>query len=397
MSTRRHRRTRYEGEGGAVTRWAALVEQQRLAEEQRLAAEQAAAERAVAEEARLAAESGAPARIAGTADTKATADPATLTGAPAPAPATAPSSQPTVDSDTEFSADALPEPIAVSPLGEPAEAFALSIPVEAGGGAATVSVEIGGAPAAPVEPVRRRRHRVLATAVMVVVAAAAFLTGMFVCNNWLMPQLIHGGGQVRVPDLANLTLDQAEQALRPVGLQLSRAGERFDPAVPRGFVLSQEPDAGTEVRGRKRISVVMSLGEEYSSVPELFGESPRGARLLIERAGLRVGGVTHAPSEDMGQGLVVSSDPGPETVLMRDTPVHLLVSTGPGEESYVMPELLGHEVGAVRRQLEALGFHVALAPGSPALGTIVAQSPAAGARINPATEIALQTAARGAR
>jgi beta-lactam-binding protein with PASTA domain len=372
MSTRRHRRTRYEAEGGAVTRWAALIERQRLAEAEKLAAEAAAA----------AEQAPAPA-------TDLSSQSSVASGAASSAVASA--------SDAVISADDFAEPIAVSPLGEPAAAFELSIPVEAGGEARAVPVEIGGAPAARVEPMRPRRHRVLATTVMVAVAVAAFLTGIFVFNNWLMPQLIHGGGQVRVPDLANLTLDQAEQALRPVGLQLSRAGERFDPSVPRGFVLSQEPEAGTEVRGRKRISVVMSLGEEYSSVPELFGESPRGARLLIERAGLRVGGVTHAPSEDVGQGLVVSSDPGPETVLMRDTPVHLLVSTGPGGESFVMPELLGHDGGAVRRQLEALGFHVALAPGSPALGTIVAQSPAAGARINPATEIALQTAARGAR
>jgi serine/threonine-protein kinase len=220
---------------------------------------------------------------------------------------------------------------------------------------------------------------------------------LIVFNNWVMPQLVHSVGQVRVPDLSNLTLDQAEQLLKPLGLQLSRAGERFDPAVPRGFVLSQDPEVGTEVRGRKRISVVMSLGEEFSSVPELFGESPRAARLLIERAGLRVGGITRAPSDEVGQGLIVSSDPGPETVLMRDTPVHLLLSTGPGEENYVMPELLGHDSGGVRRQLEALGFHVTVTGGSQTTGTIVAQSPVAGSRISPETPIALQTASRGLR
>ena len=146
------------------------------------------------------------------------------------------------------------------------------------------------------------------------------------------------------------------------------------------------------MRGRKRVTVVVSLGEEFSSVPELFGESMRSARLLIERAGLRVGPVMHAPSEEVGEGLVAGSDPGAETVLPRDTPVHLLVSTGPGEESFVMPDLLGREIAGVRRQLEALGFRVVMPPAAPALGTIVLQDPAPGSRITRATVILLQAA-----
>lgn len=248
------------------------------------------------------------------------------------------------------------------------------------------------APAAP--PSLRPRRRLAGTLSVVVLAVAAFVTGLVLFNNLLMPRLIHGVGETRVPDLGNLTLEQAEQALRPLGLQVSRAGERFDPAVPRGFVLSQDPEAGIGVRGRKRISVVVSLGEEYSSVPELFGESMRGARLLIERAGLRAGATVHAPSEDAGEGLVAGSDPGAEAVLQRDTPVHLLVSTGPGQESFVMPDLLGREIAGVKRQLDALGFRVEMPPAAPSLGTIVSQNPAPGSRVSRATVIQLQAAGR---
>lgn len=230
--------------------------------------------------------------------------------------------------------------------------------------------------------------------VMIAIAGLAFVTGILLFNNVVMPRLIHGVGQVNVPDLSNLTLDQSEQALRPLNLQLSRAGERFDPAVPRGFVLSQDPSPGSAVRGGRRVSVVVSLGEEFSSVPELFGESVRSARLLIGRAGLRTGAVVHAPSEEAGEGLVAGSDPGPETVLPRDTPVHLLVSTGPGQESYVMPDLLGREIAGVRRQLEALGFRVVVPPSAPALGNIVSEEPAPGSRITRATVIQLQAAGR---
>ena len=298
---------------------------------------------------------------------------------PEPEPPLAPA-PPVLDSPSA-AAETEPIAVAVEPIGEPAEAFEVLVSHDA-------------APAQVVEPLRPPRRRLRASVFLVVFALLAFATGLVVFNNVVMPRLIHGVGQTTVPDLANLTLDQAEQALRPLGLQLSRSGERFDPAVPRGFVLSQDPEPGSTVRGRRRISVVVSLGEEFSSVPELFGESMRGARLLIERAGLRVGGVVRAPSDEVGEGLIAASDPGPETVLPRDTPVHLLVSTGGRQESFVMPDLLGREIGGVRRQLEALGFRVLTPPGGASLGTIVSQEPPPGSRITHESAIVLQATGR---
>ncbi|HYM81745.1 MAG TPA: PASTA domain-containing protein [Candidatus Limnocylindria bacterium] len=249
-------------------------------------------------------------------------------------------------------------------------------------------------PVAVADPARLRRQRLIAVLLGLLLPLIAFGTGLALFNNLVMPRLIHGVGQVRVPELTNLNLEQAEQALTSSGLQLSRAGERFDPGVPRGFVLSQDPAAGTEVRGRKRVSVMVSLGEEFSSVPELFGESERGAFLLLKGAGVRPGRITRAPSEDVGEGLVVATDPPAASVLPHAQSVALLISIGEGEVSFVMPELSGREIAGVRRQLEALGFRVITPAGGPSLGTIVSQNPAPGSRIMRATTITLEATGR---
>jgi serine/threonine-protein kinase len=240
------------------------------------------------------------------------------------------------------------------------------------------------------EPSRRPRS-LRAFVLLVGIALFAFGFGLWLFNRVLMPRLIHGISQVEVPDVRGLTLDQAEQALRAADLQLSRAGERFDPTVARGFILSQDPSAGTPVRGRKRVMVVISLGEEFSSVPELFGESQRSAEQLLKSAGLKLGGVTRAPSDEVGEGLVAGSDPGPESVMPQGSTVQLLLSTGSGEESVVMPDLLGQQVSGIRRQLEALGFKVKISGGS---GTVMTQRPAVGSRITRDTEIELQATGR---
>ncbi len=244
------------------------------------------------------------------------------------------------------------------------------------------------------EPGPRPRDRaasgVRSALLFTLLAVVAFLTGLALFNGLVMPQLIHGRGEVRVPDLARLGEDQAEQALHDVGLRLSHAGERFDPDGPRGLVLQQDPPAQTPVRAGRRVSVIVSLGEEFSSVPPLFGASLRGARVLIERSGLSVGAITRAPSEDVGEGLVAATDPPAESVLPRDAPVALLVSTGTAAETYVMPELLGRDLTVVRRQLEAFGFRVLSPEGAGSRGMIVLQQPAPGIRVDRTTAVTLQ-------
>jgi beta-lactam-binding protein with PASTA domain len=280
----------------------------------------------------------------------------------------------------------------VEPVVEPGSAAAQGDP---GGAGSPSGGTAGEAPAASSEPwrrvERRRPGRGLRTALLLLVlAGGAFATGMALFNGLVMPQLVHGRGEVRVPDLASLSEGQAEQALRSLGLKLSRAGERFDPAVPRGLVLQQDPPPQTAVRSGRRVTVVVSLGEEFSSVPQLFGTSLRGARLLIERTGLAVGGVTRAPSEDVGEGLVVGTDPPAESVLPRGALVGLLVSNGGAAESFVMPELLGRDLPVARRQLEAVGFRVLSPEGVGSRGMIIVQQPAPGTRVDFGTVVTLQ-------
>ena len=246
----------------------------------------------------------------------------------------------------------------------------------------------------PASAPRARTHRVRDAFAMSGLAILAFVTGLVLFNYLLMPRFIHGQSEVQVPDLTNLTLDQAERQVAAQRLQISRAGERFDPSVPSGFILSQDPPAGTPVRGRHRVLVTVSLGEEFSSVPAVAGETQRAAGVMIERVGLESSGVTRVYSDEVGEGLVVDSDPPPETVLPRGGSVGLLLSAGMDKEAFVMPDLLGHELSGVRRQLEALGFRVSMPAGSGASGPVVYQDPPAGSRVALETSITLRVMSR---
>jgi eukaryotic-like serine/threonine-protein kinase len=256
-----------------------------------------------------------------------------------------------------------------------------------------------GATPEPPEPARepapgsdraRRLRRLRGMALLALLAVAAFAIGVLVFDVLLMPRFIHSAAEVHVPDLASLTQGQAERTLSRLGLLLERQGERFDPSVPPGYVLSQDPPPETLVRAGQRVMVTVSLGEESGVVPALEGESVRAATLVLTHAGLTVGGITRAPSNAVGIGLVAGSDPPAESVLPRNTPVSLLISTGLGEESWMMPELLGRDLDAARRELELDGLHVQVPPGAGAHGLVLFQNPPVGARLTRGQSITLR-------
>ena len=226
------------------------------------------------------------------------------------------------------------------------------------------------------------------------VAAIAFLTGLFLFDEVVMPQFTQSGGDVAVPDLSNLNRDQAEQMLARAGLKLSVSSERFDPAIPRGFVITQDPEAGRHVKSGRRVAVALSLGEEFANVPELFGESLRSARLLIDRAGLKTGTLGRVITSEVGPGLVVATEPPLGAVVPRGASVNLLVCIPSEPDAYVMPELVGRDAQAAQRDLEALGFRVTTTGPGSNFARIDTQDPAPGARVLRGQTIVLGVAGR---
>jgi serine/threonine-protein kinase len=134
----------------------------------------------------------------------------------------------------------------------------------------------------------------------------------------------------------------------------------------------------------------VSQGEEFSAVPEMVGSSLRGATLAIDHAGLGFAGTTRAPSDDVGEGMIVASDPPAGTVLPHNAPVGILLASGPSSEGYVMPDLLGREFDPVAGQLAALGFKVE-ARGRRAHGPVIFQNPAPGSRVAAGATVILQS------
>ena len=238
---------------------------------------------------------------------------------------------------------------------------------------------------------RRRGPRFSLLTGTLLLSTIALLGGYLIVNLVLMPSLTRQGAEVRVPEVVGLSEREAERMLAQEELKLSKISEQWSPEVPRGFVAVQDPPAGGLVKRGRRISVVVSLGAQGTSVPMLDGVSSRQSEILLEGAGLKQGRVARAFSDAVAKDLIIATDPPGETVVEQETAVDVLVSLGPVPQSYVLPDFKGRDASDAERGLRDEGFYVALREGGPREGNgkVGAQDPPAGRRVAPRDSIIL--------
>ncbi|HKO22275.1 MAG TPA: PASTA domain-containing protein [Candidatus Eisenbacteria bacterium] len=238
---------------------------------------------------------------------------------------------------------------------------------------------------------RRRGFRFNLITGTLALAAVALFGGFLVVNLILMPSFVGQGAEVHVPEVIGLSEREAEKVLASEDLKLSKISEQWSPDVPRGFITEQDPPAGGLVKRGRRISVIVSLGAQGTSVPVLEGVTARQATMLLENAGLKLGHTARAYADDVGKDLVIASDPPGETMVEQDAAVDLLVSLGPVPRSFVLPDLSGHDGSAAARGLRDQGIAVAIreSRGAEKSGDVNSQSPPPGRRVAPRDSVIL--------
>jgi serine/threonine-protein kinase len=223
-------------------------------------------------------------------------------------------------------------------------------------------------------------------------ALAAFAGGMLVMDL-AMGFVVRKGGSTVVPDVIGLRRAEAARALAEADLDLVIEKEEFDADSDSGVILHQLPSPGGRVKQGRRISVTISRGPRWGTVPEVAGERVRQARILLTRAGLRVEGDGYVPHEAIERDLVIATSPIAGTPAASGESVRLLVSLGPATTGFLMPDLNGKAIEAVNRHFRLFQLPLARVtyradPGAPP-GTVLEQTPLPGERVDRETAIEL--------
>lgn len=194
------------------------------------------------------------------------------------------------------------------------------------------------------------------------------------------------GREVSVPSVIGKTEQEATDILVQSGLVLKVSSKHFSADVPEGYVLDQIPEKGTRLKTNRSVKVLISLGERRFAVPNLRGTSLRAAQLTLAQRRLTVGNTLYAHTPEGNTATVAYQSPKPGTQEGNDPSVNILISLGPPEEYFVMPDLIGRPAELVASRARSEGFrlgeiHYRKYPGIEP-GVVIQQKPQAGYRLS---------------
>ena len=159
--------------------------------------------------------------------------------------------------------------------------------------------------------------------------------------------------QYQVPDLYNMTIEEAENDPRIEGVfEIQKAGSEFSADVPEGHILRQDPKKEETRKGSQLvIQVWVSAGEETGEVPDLENKSEQDARILLEKLNkeYNLELTVEAPeelkqfSEEITEGYVIKTEPAQGEILKKGDTVKLILSKGPDIKPVTVPALCGNE------------------------------------------------------
>lgn len=203
------------------------------------------------------------------------------------------------------------------------------------------------------------------------------------------------GQETQVPKLTGQTIREATEFAAASHLELKIEEERFASDIPAGRIVRQAPPPGTRVKVRQRVRVVVSLGAKKVPIPDVVGESLRGAQITLLKQGLELGDVAraHVPAIEADQ---IAVQQPPATGEAASPRVNLLVSLGPPVPAYVMPDLIGKNLTAAEATLREMGAKVGRVTPvvNPALpkDTVLRHWPGPGERITAGSAVDFQIA-----
>jgi len=196
---------------------------------------------------------------------------------------------------------------------------------------------------------------------------------------------------VEVPRVVGMDEQNAERVLQEHNLTM-KVIERKNSSQEEGIILYQEPAEGIKVKPHSTVNVVVSLGPKTIKVPNVIGFSQRDAEIALENAGLKVGPPEYVES-DMPAGTVVRQSIEPNTEVVENTEIVLVISKKPEIELIEVQEYVGLKEEIARELIEGTGLKVGKVVKDYSQeypeGVVYKQSPQAGDVVEPGREVDL--------
>jgi len=136
-----------------------------------------------------------------------------------------------------------------------------------------------------------------------------------------------GAERYAIVNLVGLTPQAAAAAITKSSLTVGTTSEIFSNKIPKGFVISTDPEAGAKVKRDSAVNIVVSKGVETIALASYVGKSGEQALNELTDAGFNVES-TYAFDEKALSGSVISQAPAGNSDVPKSSTITLIVSKG---------------------------------------------------------------------
>lgn len=198
-------------------------------------------------------------------------------------------------------------------------------------------------------------------------------------------------GIATVPYVIWDTKADAIEKLKKAGLGEPKIEEKYDDTVEAGRVISQSEKQGTKLDEGTKITLVISKGPESFSMPDVKGKNIDTAREELSAKGLTVS-TTYESSSSVDKDKVISQSISAGTKVKKGEKITLTVSSGSGNTTVTVPNVVGKSRSAAESALDAAGLNVSVVENydnNVDKGYVISQSPSSGSQQSKGATITL--------
>ncbi|MFF5759079.1 Stk1 family PASTA domain-containing Ser/Thr kinase [Streptomyces longwoodensis] len=199
-----------------------------------------------------------------------------------------------------------------------------------------------------------------------------------------------GAPKVSVPNVIDLSLDDAKSKLEGDDYQFDVKTETRESSRDPGTVLDQNPPSGKEVEKGSTITLTVAKAVEKATVPDVSGRSCDDAKAQMKDNGLK-GNCTEVDVQDPNQvGKVVSTSPGIGASVDKDSTVQ--INIGKSSQTQVPQNLQGLSLKDAKKAIQDAGLNVGtVGPAQDDNALVVGSDPQPGSTVNKGSAVNLAT------
>jgi serine/threonine protein kinase len=165
--------------------------------------------------------------------------------------------------------------------------------------------------------------------------------------------------EVQVPNIIGKSEDDGKKELEALNLVLVEGGTEASDE-PAGTILKMNPDAGTMVKEKSQIRVIVSGGATKLKMPDLEDYDIDTAKTILKSFGLKITDTSEQFSDNVPKGQIISQSPKKDTEVTADDKITVVVSKGPEVKMTTVPSVVGDDQDKATSELQNAGLKVSV-------------------------------------